>query len=127
MVNLTPRRQRQQWKLSVLALSSRFDGRVVVVAIVNRDPYFQYSLCRVVLMVTVLAPTCGTLFGLSVLALSSRFDGLMAMRFRLVFVVGFQYSLCRVVLMVVASSAAGAGISFLSVLALSSRFDGQGG
>ena len=37
--------------------------------------YFQYSLCRVVLMVERLAAVVAKLGQLSVLALSSRFDG----------------------------------------------------
>ena len=37
--------------LSVLALSSRFDGRINSVELQKRLIFFQYSLCRVVLMV----------------------------------------------------------------------------
>ena len=38
--------------LSVLALSSRFDGRFDLVLHAAFSWFFQYSLCRVVLMVT---------------------------------------------------------------------------
>ena len=40
------------------------------------DCDFQYSLCRVVLMVAMSAERKPSFFKLSVLALSSRFDGL---------------------------------------------------
>ena len=62
--------------------------------------FFQYSLCRVVLMVHGRSGGGRPCCSLSVLALSSRFDGL---------------------------TTAWTGILavFLSVLALSSRFDGQ--
>ena len=63
--------------LSVLALSSRFDGR-------------RLTSCS------------GALKNLSVLALSSRFDGLGYMC-PWAYVPSFQYSLCRVVLMVQSS------------------------
>ena len=63
-------------------------------------PSFQYSLCRVVLMV------------------SSRNGGLRLTRH-------FQYSLCRVVLMVSSASSRDRICVRLSVLALSSRFDGH--
>ena len=62
---------------------------------------FQYSLCRVVLMV----------FG----QLVEQVDASL-----------FQYSLCRVVLMVCYPSAESTLTKSLSVLALSSRFDGPG-
>ena len=62
--------------LSVLALSSRFDGRGCAPAPKQHGRGFQYSLCRVVLMVNLLAG-CND-FGFF-----------------------FQYSLCRVVLMVI--------------------------
>ena len=61
---------------------------------------FQYSLCRVVLMV------CGLCGG----------HGLLD---------AFQYSLCRVVLMVALADNPPADSYTLSVLALSSRFDGH--
>ena len=64
--------------LSVLALSSRFDGRI------------RYS--------SMLASV-----SLSVLALSSRFDGRVFCFFFVAVQVRFQYSLCRVVLMVLMS------------------------
>ena len=60
--------------LSVLALSSRFDGLPVMIH-PGQQQRFQYSLCRVVLMVSR--------YRLSSMALAA-----------------FQYSLCRVVLMV---------------------------
>ena len=61
--------------LSVLALSSRFDGQATLAAIRAQRADFQYSLCRVVLMVKSECMLC---------PLQSN----------------FQYSLCRVVLMV---------------------------
>ena len=64
-------------ELSVLALSSRFDGRKKRLFAYAPGLDFQYSLCRVVLMVG------NDLWGLLPHEL-------------------FQYSLCRVVLMVVA-------------------------
>ena len=67
--------------LSVLALSSRFDGPNTQLR--GRIPaeLFQYSLCRVVLMVDSLSSSASSSGRLSVLALSSRFDGHMrAMR-----------------------------------------------
>ena len=86
--------------LSVLALSSRFDGPLINIPYSTIPPHFQYSLCRVVLMVAARfeGPWAG--FVLSVLALSSRFDGQTPP------------------LNTVAKNQ-------LSVLALSSRFDGQ--
>ena len=63
--------------LSVLALSSRFDGQLMPGLSLLGGAIFQYSLCRVVLMVVVVVP--------------------MVNRFPY-----FQYSLCRVVLMVFA-------------------------
>ena len=62
---------------------------------------FQYSLCRVVLMVEMLGKMRG---GWAV----------------------FQYSLCRVVLMVPTRRSTSCLRIRLSVLALSSRFDGPG-
>ena len=61
--------------LSVLALSSRFDGLYGLYPRAWLDEHFQYSLCRVVLMVYLCRHPL---------------DGLLV----------FQYSLCRVVLMV---------------------------
>ena len=84
--------------LSVLALSSRFDGRMAVEP-ASGGFLFQYSLCRVVLMV----------FRFSPLPAHQTF---------------FQYSLCRVVLMVCSTSGRLCRRQLLSVLALSSRFDG---
>ena len=86
--------------LSVLALSSRFDGRQCNAGHYVDTRIFQYSLCRVVLMVAWTA----------------------AFRRHLIY---FQYSLCRVVLMVAASPAQSPPHWRLSVLALSSRFDGR--
>ena len=89
--------------LSVLALSSRFDGRGVKSECAKNAFFFQYSLCRVVLMVN---PAMGNS------SLSSIFqyslcrvvlmveDGSLLARI----VVNFQYSLCRVVLMVATGS-----------------------
>ena len=112
------------------------------------EPGFQYSLCRVVLMVMrrYACAECGE--ELSVLALSSRFDGLRDGRHgstrarfqyslcRVVLMVPdpaapwgrtplFQYSLCRVVLMVDRWGGVVFSPTNVSVLALSSRFDGQ--
>ena len=61
--------------LSVLALSSRFDGHRYVGGGGGGGTCFQYSLCRVVLMVHYLCLAALTENQLSVLALSSRFDG----------------------------------------------------
>ena len=61
--------------LSVLALSSRFDGRTPLLLNAVLTTYFQYSLCRVVLMVHATFWKRNSEFALSVLALSSRFDG----------------------------------------------------
>ena len=46
----------QQKHLSVLALSSRFDGRSTAEFHMATAAIFQYSLCRVVLMVPTLIP-----------------------------------------------------------------------
>ena len=86
-------------RLSVLALSSRFDGPEIVDKSCSSKP-FQYSLCRVVLMVPDMPPPEWNEFN-------------------------FQYSLCRVVLMVVNTSQSTTIPTELSVLALSSRFDGR--
>ena len=61
--------------LSVLALSSRFDGLYHLDNIFFIPSSFQYSLCRVVLMVSLKRRDDETENQLSVLALSSRFDG----------------------------------------------------
>ena len=61
---------------------------------------FQYSLCRVVLMVDDVNDSLNRFFPLSVLALSSRFDGLCSVKYLALLIA-------------------------LSVLALSSRFDGH--
>ena len=66
---------------------------------VFRGLHFQYSLCRVVLMVAEPAKAHPHRRGLSVLALSSRFDGRGQLPSRARYG-SFQYSLCRVVLMV---------------------------
>ena len=60
--------------LSVLALSSRFDGPKPKQK-KSSDRDFQYSLCRVVLMVMSSTFVFAASAELSVLALSSRFDG----------------------------------------------------
>ena len=65
--------------LSVLALSSRFDGQAQALGQIARMLDFQYSLCRVVLMVWN----------------GSGEEGEAG---------DFQYSLCRVVLMVVVAT-----------------------
>ena len=62
--------------LSVLALSSRFDGLGMNQLMTTWSFSFQYSLCRVVLMVVPLWWLHFFGDSLSVLALSSRFDGL---------------------------------------------------
>ena len=64
-----------QSALSVLALSSRFDGRISWPARCCYRGVFQYSLCRVVLMVAMCSYCPYSEKRLSVLALSSRFDG----------------------------------------------------
>ena len=61
---------------------------------------FQYSLCRVVLMVNIRTDRDARANNLSVLALSSRFDGQPVLAYRPATQHIFQYSLCRVVLMV---------------------------
>ena len=66
----------------------------------KRGHSFQYSLCRVVLMVELIVVLGPRLFS-------------------------FQYSLCRVVLMVLCREPINLSICALSVLALSSRFDGR--
>ena len=88
-------------RLSVLALSSRFDGLTAACRTGPSVADFQYSLCRVVLMVTSSSTAVRTSFCLSVLALSSRFDGPTIRR---------RIGILR---------------EQLSVLALSSRFDGR--
>ena len=86
--------------LSVLALSSRFDGHYRQLLTRSLAGIFQYSLCRVVLMVSIQSGSSAARAGLSVLALSSRFDGPAQRKFCQSFSPLFQYSLCRVVLMV---------------------------
>ena len=88
--------------LSVLALSSRFDGQTQLGSGTVEICLFQYSLCRVVLMVRLSYCKPDGTRVLSVLALSSRFDGR-----------GQNFTNTR-------------SPPALSVLALSSRFDGQG-
>ena len=63
-------------QLSVLALSSRFDGQPNEHYDGELLLHFQYSLCRVVLMVPEDQQVGSPTSKLSVLALSSRFDGL---------------------------------------------------
>ena len=62
--------------VSVLALSSRFDGHPSPWTLIGDDLKFQYSLCRVVLMVAARGISKNASENVSVLALSSRFDGL---------------------------------------------------
>ena len=98
--------------LSVLTLSSHFDGGSIGTADID-DAFFQYSLCRVVLMVPlccVQSPAgvqpfqyslCRVVLMVAVPSVHSRSR------------VRFQYSLCRVVLMVSnASPAAGSSRFF---------------
>ena len=113
-----------EFRVSVLALSSRFDGLFAAFTTMRKSIRFQYSLCRVVLMVFLLSSssygrpsvsvlalssrfdgpqvvTCAAFaFHVSVLALSSRFDGLYGNPGITCVPLMFQYSLCRVVLMV---------------------------
>ncbi len=86
--------------VSVLALSSRFDGPAESGIIASLELKFQYSLCRVVLMVLGGHRKAGRWLIVSVLALSSRFDG---------------HRMDRPALLT----------NTVSVLALSSRFDGH--
>ena len=90
---------RGRGRLSVLALSSRFDGPAEMIPLVAVSTDFQYSLCRVVLMVARLGVDLWRQQALSVLALSSRFDGQRNVEYGFA-LNDFQYSLCRVVLMV---------------------------
>ena len=76
MVEAREYKEAGQATLSVLALSSRFDGLISPFMTNYHGFRFQYSLCRVVLMVLALSASNATQF------------------------VFFQYSLCRVVLMV---------------------------
>ena len=85
--------------VSVLALSSRFDGQGG-------------------------EPSASVVLSVSVLALSSRFDGLAQLFLPPPPPTGFQYSLCRVVLMVEWIRITKRKDAKVSVLALSSRFDG---
>ena len=89
------------------------------------DGGFQYSLCRVVLMVeSMLRATAGysnfqySLCRVVLMVVVQEEDG------RTIFF--FQYSLCRVVLMVEEVADILRQAVSLSVLALSSRFDGHG-
>ena len=138
--------------LSVLALSSRFDGPPVTQLPNRVPPNFQYSLCRVVLMVrgscmdTMRRPRCFQ-YSLCRVVLMVPWhvscDGHPDPSFqyslcRVVLMVPhrhprrsdpggvFQYSLCRVVLMVHGCVRWCPQTARLSVLALSSRFDGPG-
>ena len=85
--------------LSVLALSSRFDGRDEPAQYGVKCRHFQYSLCRVVLMVASVpeAAFVEEAFQYSlcrVVLMVARLPRVAA------YVDIFQYSLCRVVLMV---------------------------
>ena len=140
---------RRHHAVSVLALSSRFDGLALRTGLIDGLSPFQYSLCRVVLMVFTSATRRVQSNPVSVLALSSRFDGPCQMTGEpanqivfqyslcrvvlmvnadvensLSFIHRFQYSLCRVVLMVTWILDNQETIQGVSVLALSSRFDG---
>ena len=89
-------------QVSVLALSSRFDGRMACLS---------PSAARLVSVLALSSRFDGrgkmNIFGynmdVSVLALSSRFDGHLSRRTSFGEQVRFQYSLCRVVLMVIIS------------------------
>ena len=117
----TPLRSRQ--RLSVLALSSRFDGpqptqdrigyeRLSVLALSSRFDGLSIPIsgqrCSVLSVLALSSRFDGQLAAarrrnrrhLSVLALSSRFDGLTQWQYFTNIVKNFQYSLCRVVLMV---------------------------
>ena len=90
----------------------------------HRVRYFQYSLCRVVLMVSARVrhspPAGGFQYSLCRVVLM-----VLSSRFDQLPASHFQYSLCRVVLMVARSFKECDRAGVLSVLALSSRFDGQ--
>ena len=109
--------------LSVLALSSRFDGRGDIKACQMTGKPFQYSLCRVVLMVPQPRPPRPAerdfQYSLCRVVLMVRFGSCHQLS-----IVDFQYSLCRVVLMVGVHTPFILIVGLLSVLALSSRFDG---
>ncbi len=85
--------------VSVLALSSRFDGHKEAVKAVKAGVPFQYSLCRVVLMVEgiVYRPRSSQLFQYSLCRVVLMVTGESAKK---KVESWFQYSLCRVVLMV---------------------------
>ena len=81
---------------------------------------FQYSLCRVVLMVGTSILDGWRMVELSVLALSSRFDGpdqFARMDSPRLF---FQYSLCRVVLMVESIKRISSGVRAFSTRSVES-------
>ena len=85
---------------------------------------FQYSLCRVVLMVTLHAsqPALAGVFQYSL----CRVVLMVPIRCRpRASTCAFQYSLCRVVLMVMCRLIEDWNFPTVSVLALSSRFDGH--
>ena len=109
--------------VSVLALSSRFDGPIFVSTPAARHRLFQYSLCRVVLMVLMpgLSLLGGAMFQYSLCRVVLMVTSVSALPWR---GFPFQYSLCRVVLMVFLISGARLISGQVSVLALSSRFDG---
>ena len=87
--------------------------------------FFQYSLCRVVLMVSSTSTPIATSALLSVLALSSRFDGRNCRRepthtkYLSVLALSSRFD-------GPASASWSSRMHQLSVLALSSRFDGRG-
>ena len=134
--------------LSVLALSSRFDGLISFYHMHTRILNFQYSLCRVVLMVlslflpffrfsafqyslcrVVLMVSYHTQKEIAHIVFQYSLCRVVLMVLcessALGYVVHFQYSLCRVVLMVAGLQSPRQPLRFLSVLALSSRFDGR--
>ena len=110
--------------LSVLALSSRFDGRGLAGPFGPCTSGFQYSLCRVVLMVSHRTghrsyKICFQYSLCRVVLMVRAPDQHQTSTYY------FQYSLCRVVLMVKTALEIRRLLISLSVLALSSRFDGR--
>ena len=102
MVKMKPSTPDGNSSLSVLALSSRFDGPEAF-SMRSALKLFQYSLCRVVLMVDGQRVSAGvqTAFQYSLCRVV-----LMVLEEEILVVLPsiFQYSLCRVVLMVVTTT-----------------------
>ena len=99
MVNVARRSWCFEIHLSVLALSSRFDGRLAAWRHLRR---LRLSVLALSSRFDGRRTSASALPwpGLSVLALSSRFDGLIVAGTLRRLLLSFQYSLCRVVLMV---------------------------